>query len=471
MPKHFPESVRLSLADEAFRPGQRIAIAVSGGADSVALLRAMIDRHEALGLVLSIAHIHHGIRGEEADGDQAFVEALAVAHALPLHLRRVDTPGRAQDQGETMEEAARHLRYAFFQEVLEAGQCDAVATAHTLDDQAETVLYKLLRGAWTEGLGGISPVVVCGKGSIIRPLLNATRVEIEAWLQALGQNWREDATNRELVYTRNRIRHHLLPILKEYNPQLATQLSRLSTIARDEEAWWQREVGRVGRGLLLPGKPVRGGGRSSSTHPDEASIAFELERLRVLESAMRRRILRWAVLQVQAGAEVATGVDFEQTERLMEMCLAGSSQKRLELNPTLSVQRTARELQFFRFAATSKGTVGARESVVLELPVPGSVEHGPTFTTILRSDATLAIPPVVIRTARPGDRISLRYTRGPKKLKEVFERMRLPEAERSTRLVVAWEGQILWMEGAEVDPESLEKLPFRLEVRPAGPPN
>jgi tRNA(Ile)-lysidine synthase len=410
-PHHAP-----SLAEQFFRPGQRICVAVSGGADSTALLRAMILRRDALGLVLSIVHVHHGIRGDEADGDQAFVEALAAAHGFPIHFRRVDTPAYASDQGETTEEAARHLRYAFFHELMDAGLCDAVATAHTLDDQAETVLHRLLRGAWTEGLGGIFPVVAAGKGHIVRPMLNVTRAEIEAWLRALGQPWREDTTNRELVYTRNRIRKHLLPILKEFNPQLATQLSRLATIARDEDAWWQREVGRVGRALLLPGKPVRGGGRASSTHPDEASIALELERLRALEPAMRRRMLRWAVLQVQAGAEVAAGLDFQQTECLMEMCGTGSSVKRLELQPTLAVQRTARELQFFRSVPSKSGGVKGAQNV--ELPVPGTVEHsasGMAFTASLRAGSPANVPPAVIRAVLPGDRITLRYTRGPKR--------------------------------------------------------
>ena len=134
--------------------------------------------------------------------------------------------------GETVEEAARHLRYAFFAELIEASNVDAVATAHTLDDQAETVLHKFLRGAWTEGLGGISPVLVLAKGRIVRPLLAVARAEIEMYLYSLGQIWCEDSTNRDLAYTRNRLRHHLLPILAEYNPQLAIQMSRLATIAR-----------------------------------------------------------------------------------------------------------------------------------------------------------------------------------------------------------------------------------------------
>src|SRR5450432_3891727 len=149
----------LSLAAGLFSPGMRVAVGVSGGADSVALLLTLAAQCERLGLVLSVAHVHHGIRGEEADADAAFVAGLAARVGLPLYLHRVDTPAAALRNRETLEEAARNLRYGWFRDLLSAGEADAVATAHTLDDQAETVLHRLLRGAWTEGLGGVHPVL------------------------------------------------------------------------------------------------------------------------------------------------------------------------------------------------------------------------------------------------------------------------------------------------------------------------
>src|SRR5277367_103349 len=175
---------------QLMRPGMRLAVAVSGGADSVALLRALIEAAPEIGLVLSVAHVHHGIRGAEADGDAEFVAALAAKYELAFHRRDLDTPATARANRETIEEAARNLRYAWFRELLESGEADAVATAHTLDDQAETVLHKLLRGAWTEGLGGIHPVVKpeakrppgALKTVILRPFLSTTRREIEVFL-------------------------------------------------------------------------------------------------------------------------------------------------------------------------------------------------------------------------------------------------------------------------------------------------
>src|SRR5579871_5475431 len=197
----------------------RLAVGLSGGADSVALLRALACESRELGLVLHAAHLHHGLRGEEADGDQVFSKALAQKLEVPFHEARVDTAHEAKSNAasgkgaETLEEAARRLRYRWFRELMASGQIDAVATAHTLDDQAETVLAKFLRGAWTEGLSGISPLLDFPQGRIVRPLLNTTRTEIEAYLKELGQEWREDSTNRQLTFTRNRIRHDLLPLL------------------------------------------------------------------------------------------------------------------------------------------------------------------------------------------------------------------------------------------------------------------
>src|SRR5690348_12026561 len=255
------------------RQGMRVAVAVSGGADSVALLRALIEAAPEIGLVLSVAHLHHGIRGADADADADFVAVLAAEHGLAFHRKDVDAPAVARTKRESLEEAARNLRYQWFDELLSSGLADAVATAHTLDDQAETVLHKLLRGAWTEGLSGIHPVLNRPKGVVLRPLLGIRRAEIEAWLSQIGQSWREDLTNADTVYTRNRLRHELLPALAAYNPRIYAHLADLATLAREEEAYWHEELVRSLPQLLLLGRPVRGGGRAAASDPMEASVA------------------------------------------------------------------------------------------------------------------------------------------------------------------------------------------------------
>src|SRR3984885_11185740 len=278
-------AMTLTLRSDLFHPGQRVGVAVSGGADSVALLRALLEERHKLGIVLSVVHVHHGIR-EASEEESEFVAALAATYDLPFHLHRTDAVSAAATRHETLEEAARNLRYAFFRQLMAEGGIDAIATAHTLDDQAETVLHKLLRGAWTEGLSGIHPILVAESGSILRPFLENTRSIIEAWLLELQQPWREDASNQDMAHTRNRIRWQLLPLLRTFNPQIAAQLARLATISADEEAYWQGELQRLLPALLLPGRPTRGGGRAASTHPEEETVALEQLRLRELQPAV-----------------------------------------------------------------------------------------------------------------------------------------------------------------------------------------
>jgi tRNA(Ile)-lysidine synthase len=330
----------LQLNRALLRPGMRLAVAVSGGADSVALLRTLVNAAPEIGLVLSVAHVHHGIRGADADADAKFVADLTANFGLAFHHGDVDAPAAAQKNRETLEEAARNLRYACFAELLASGVADAVATAHTLDDQAETVLHKFLRGAWTEGLSGIYPVLVQPQGAILRPFLGVRRAEIEAWLACIGQPWREDVTNADTAHTRNRLRHELLPALAAYNPQICEQLANLATLARDEDGYWQAELARILPPLLLPGRPVRGGGRAAPTDPNETSVALEIERLPA-SAAVRRRILR------AAARHLGVALNFDQTERLLAMC-GQNATRRQTLTGALRVERSPRELRLVK---------------------------------------------------------------------------------------------------------------------------
>jgi tRNA(Ile)-lysidine synthase len=419
----------------------RLGVGVSGGADSVALVRTLAARWRELGLALTVLHVHHGVRGAEADADAAFVEDLARELGLRLLRHDVDTPGHARSEAKTLEEAARDLRYAWFEELLAQGALDAVATAHTLDDQAETVLQKLLRGAWTEGLAGVFPIVERPGGVILRPFLETRRADIETWLQEIGQTWREDSTNRDAAYTRNRIRHHLLPVLGEYNPKIAAQLSHMAEIARDEDAYWQAELKRALPPLLLPGKPVRGGGRSSSTHPDEASVGMEIDRLRTLHPALQRRALR------AAGERLGCHLTFDQTQILLDMC-EGKAGRREVLTAEVRAERTPRELRLVRESKSEQ----VQELPEYEFIIPGQVTAEGFGLKLTASTAGSNLPGVSakLRAHKPGDRVQLRHSSHPKRIKEVLERMRIAPADRKIWPVLEWQGEIVWMQGMEV---------------------
>jgi tRNA(Ile)-lysidine synthase len=361
--KLMPSHAALLFDRSNIKPGDRLCIAISGGADSVALLLTLHEANatprESLGVGLSAVHINHHLRGNESNADQQFVEDLCISLDIPLHLHQANIPARidktrADGNPETIEEAARNARYEFFTTVLASGHADSILTAHTLDDQAETVLMKLLRGAWTEGLSAIHPTITLQKGKILRPFLHTRRTDIEAFLNAANQPWREDSTNTDTAFTRNKIRHELLPQLRAYNPNLDQTLANLAELAREEESRWQTELSRVLPQLLLPGKPVRGGGRAVSTTPGQSAISVELDRLRALDPALRRRVLRAAARQL--GARLS----FDETSRLLALCgfrpyppvgsptVAARTGASLHLANGLRADRSPRELRLFR---------------------------------------------------------------------------------------------------------------------------
>jgi tRNA(Ile)-lysidine synthase len=486
-----PPSLPLDTA--LLKPGMRLAVALSGGADSVALLRILAARSAELGLVLHAAHLHHGLRSAEADGDLEFCRELAAKLGLPFNQARVNTAAEAQADrksgksaetgeatetgkpAESIEEAARRLRYAWFWQLMASGEIDAIATAHTLDDQAETVLAKFLRGAWTEGLAGIAPKLETPEGEIIRPLLAATHTEIESYLRELGQDWREDSSNRDLTFTRNRIRHELLPLLEGWNPRLREHMAQMAALARDEEAWWQAELARLAPQLLLPGRPVRGGGRAAGSGLD-SGLAVEASRLAALAPALQRRLIRYAAERFGAA------LDFSATESVRALALTGRAGQRIALPHGLLAERTARELRLsIGHGPPPKGERPEAKAPAYEVAIPGEID-APAFGLRLRIEfsgpgAASATPnghnklpdkAAILRNWKPGDRVTLRHSSGPRKVKEVLERLRVTGTDRALWPVLEVDGQIVWMRGVELEHDP--KLTISAEFVPAAPP-
>jgi tRNA(Ile)-lysidine synthase len=424
-----------------------------------------------LGLALHVAHLHHGLRGVEADGDLEFCRELAAKLGLPFHDARVDTRQESQANpksgkaAETIEEAARRLRYQWFRTLMSEVPLDAIATAHTLDDQAETVLAKFLRGAWTEGLAGISPKLegLEGAGRIIRPLLAATHAEIETYLRELGQDWREDTSNRNLTFTRNRIRHELLPLLESWNPRLREHMAQMAALALDEEAWWQAELARLAPQLLLPGRPVRGGGRAAGAGLD-SGLAIEVTRLAALAPALQRRLVRYAA------AQFGTALDFTATEAVRSLALTGHAGQKLALPHGLRAEKTARELRLSTHLEPTPKGKSAGAPPAYTLAIPGEIDAPAfglririEFRDEVRSAATAGRIPngrsgpsaktAILRNWKPGDRVRLRHSSGPRKVKEVLERLRVTGTDRTAWPVLEIDGHIVWMRGVELEPD------------------
>ncbi|MGA6954923.1 MAG: tRNA lysidine(34) synthetase TilS, partial [Candidatus Acidiferrales bacterium] len=220
-------------------PGDRVGVAVSGGADSVALLLLLQRLRDELGITLSVVHFNHALRADESEGDAEFVANLAQAHELRIVIGREDVAAEAQRQSRNLEDMARQLRYAFFERVVTEGRATRIAVAHTADDQAETVLGHVIRGTGLTGLSGIYPVA----GAVVRPLLGTRRAELREYLRSINQPWREDSTNRDTRRMRARIREQLLPLLqRDFSPAIAAHLNELARFAREEEIFWEALV-------------------------------------------------------------------------------------------------------------------------------------------------------------------------------------------------------------------------------------
>jgi tRNA(Ile)-lysidine synthase len=432
-------------------------VAVSGGADSVALLRVLLELRGDLGVVLSIAHFNHKIRGAEADADEQFVKSLAEEFVLEFHAGFADVPSYSDERKLSLETAARELRQRWFMEIIQQGKTEKVATAHTQDDQAETVLMRILRGTGTRGLTGIAPAQK--EKRLIRPLLDVTRREVESYLRDIRQSWREDATNSDLQHTRNRIRHELLPLLeRDYNPALRQHLAGMADIARAEEEYWEKEILGLLPRLVRSGKPSRSGRSSGLSAPH--TLALDLAPFKGLGLAVQRRVLRAMTEQL----EVA--LDYHHVQQLLDLALAeAKSGKELGLPAGLVATRSFRELQISRKQASEP-----MHDYCYRLAVPGEVEV-PELRTRIRAklvsaaksfsgynsallNRALLAPEVTVRNWRPGDRFFPAHTRSPKKVKELLQPARLGQqispAERKAWPVIESAGQIVWMRGFSV---------------------
>jgi tRNA(Ile)-lysidine synthase len=455
--------------------GDRVAVAVSGGADSVGLLRLVLELRDELGIVVSVAHFHHGIRGAEADADEAFVVALSESLGLQLYLDRGDARQRSKDKKISLETAARELRHQFFTKLLDGGVVDRIATAHTLDDQAETVLMKTLRGAGTRGLSGIFPEQRLAQGSIVRPLLEVRREEVRDYLRSTCQSWREDATNADVSFTRNRMRARVLPMLRaDVNPSVDLSLSHLAEIARAEEEYWQEELKKALPLVVVAGEPARGGGRKQTS---AETIALDLHKLEQQPLAMRRRLLR------AAAEQLGCHLDFEHVQSifdlLSERSTRGAHSRTIELASGWRARLLFRELRLERRLG-EQAPLNYRH----RLPVPGEVHVSELGTTIrarvgdengsekkaaYNRAHSIRLPQVselIVRNWRAGDRFQPALHKSEKRLKELLYTLHLSPGEKQIWPVVAAGDRVLWVRGIEA-PELLTEDGQRLWIEEA----
>ncbi len=441
--------------------GDRVAAAVSGGPDSVCLLHVLLELAPRLGVtVAAVAHVNHQLRREASEEDERFVAALAARHGVAFLCERA----KLDEAGGNLEQTARRVRQAFFSRLIQEGVADRIATGHTSDDQAETVLFRLLRGSGLAGLAGILPVT---REGLIRPLLDVTRAEVEEFLRARGIPWRKDASNQDARLARNRIRHSLLPQLsREWNPQVSRKLTQLADLAREEEQWWQEEISRLGKELLI----VQQGG-----------IEVEASKLAALPRAVARRLVRRAAenlggadplvvagrprpalapLEARPGGRAAgegvrpTQIAFEHVERVLELAAHPQGRGKLDL-PGLIVVRSFGWLRF-----TSLTPAALPQPVHPQVPGkyvwPGGQavcfeiaegDSGQTGCVSLKLSGGRVPAPLELRGWSAGDHYRPAGHSRDQKIKELFQEARVPSWRRRLWPIVSCGSKILWARG------------------------
>jgi tRNA(Ile)-lysidine synthase len=446
------------------KPGDRAAVAVSGGADSVALLRVLLELRDQLGVVLHVAHFNHQLRGEESDADERFVAELARQHELSYFSDRADVRAYAENNNLSLEHAARALRYQWLTELACSERLDSIATAHNADDQAETVLMKFLRGAGTRGLAGIYPVLEIGDVPVIRPLLQTPRLAIEHYLRDLNQPWCEDHTNLDTQHTRNRIRHELLPLLeREYNPSVRKVLNETAEIARGEEEFWQT----LGFGCL-----------QSRAHSQELTVG-DLDQVQFPLAAQRRLFKNFLESNdIAANFHHIEGLRQCANGEVPSINLPGGWRARLE-NGLLQLILPEAIAQASKMGYECSLRIGGACSV----PQTGLTLRA----TLIPAESAAHEPPgtllrlgrlgrLTVRNWRPGDRFRAAYSGGEEKLKRLFAEKKIPADQRKHwPVVLNKDQQIVWVRGFPVAHEfawtsgPLDAL--RIEITPCEPPS
>ncbi len=454
-------------------PGDRVGVAVSGGADSVALLRILHGLREKLGVTLLVVHFDHCLRGEESDADAEFVAGLARGYGLQFVIDREDVAGVAKRNKWNLEDAARRLRYAFFERTVRDRRATRIAVAHTADDQAETVLGHLLRGTGPTGLAGIYPVA----GFVVRPLLRVRRHELRDYLRAAGKSWREDSTNLDLQRLRARIRSRLLPLLeREFSPRIAERLAELARLSREDNEFWtaltesrfDALVARDEHGLSIRAadllEPMALRAATPADKPPRSAQGLPLQ-------ALTERLIRRLYQELRGSRE---GLAARHVEQVIRLAAVSGGGHRVELPGGAFVEKDFGKLTFAiqsQRGRERRPIGGSQQSVTFSYPIE-LPEHGcadvsvpelqrrfrlkvidwtcaerETSTGCTALDAALLRMPLILRNWRPGDAYRPLGRRQIHKLKQMFVEGRIPVRDRAAWPVLESAGRVVWARG------------------------
>lgn len=436
--------------------GDRIVVAVSGGIDSVALLHALTGLAVEYRLFIVVAHLNHCLRGRESDRDEVFAKRFAEKLGVKFVCERVDARLFLK-KGGSLQDIAREARYSFFDRIAKRYKADRIATGHNMDDQAETVLMKFLKGAGLGGLCGIPKV----KGKYIRPLINITRKEIEEYAEGCRLKFVKDSSNKSAKYLRNRIRLKLIPILEEYNPSLKKDLARLSRILERDD-------------LYLNDK-AEGAYKTIVMRRDRYVVSMYLKRLNRLHGAIKARIFFMAVEELLGSSKGFYSYHVEDFLRLLRSDAPNLSINlpgrlmvykeydiiSIEKRQKAGNRRLKKEQQIF-FEKTLR--INGKTSVVADngfeiaefkskihnhkpaLSEAGRISHAAHQNVAIFDYDKLKFP-LMVRNFRPGDRFAPLCMNGHKKVKRLFQEKRISRRRRDLIPIVVSGDEIIWVAG------------------------
>ncbi|MBN1351238.1 tRNA lysidine(34) synthetase TilS [candidate division KSB1 bacterium] len=422
--------------------GSSVLIAVSGGVDSIVLLHLFHIIQRKFNLRLHIIHMNHGLRGSESDGDADFVQKVAENYKLDFTIKKIDTQNFAYSRKVSIEEGARILRYKFFDDMLEKTGFDWVATAHNIDDQAETILDHLMRGSGIRGLAGIA----YSRDRFIRPLLNISRHDIEAYAAKEGLKYRTDSSNWELKYKRNRIRYELIPYIRRYfNPKIATVLLNTGELFRETEQYLMQQA------QLAFDKALRS--RSNRI------VSLDLKAFRTQVTAIRQYIIFHILDLLHIQKNVVT---FQFMNRILDLAQTGHSGSRLSITKAWELLIARDELVFhlrhneaFNFEVTIaeryllfNGEVEFYTELLQLTDIPEHYNKNPNIEYV---DYDKLKFPLNLRNPHPGDRFRPLNMRGEKKLSDFFIDEKVPNYLRGRVPILECQDGIIWVCGYRID--------------------
>lgn len=408
-----------------------VVVGLSGGADSVTLTHFLFQHREKYGFRLTAAHVNHGLRGEEADSDERFVRSFCEKHRINLQVLHVDVRSLAREKSQGLEECGREVRYSFFRRL--CGENGRIATAHTLSDNAETVLMNLAKGAGTKGLCGIPPV----RGNIVRPLIGITRTEVEKYCSSYGLEYVIDSTNLTADCARNQIRLEAVPVLKEINPAFESSILRTTRILRCDEDYFER----------LAEKSLK-----------EASFSNGGYDVKMLQEAPLAVLLR--VIPIMLGRVCPSRIEFRHIVAVEEIIysgagavtVAGGIQCGISGNTLFIEKQQKTIITEWMVPFCLNGTALPDGRMLALRPISPDVFKNPKkinnllFNNLINYDTILSISGIV-RSRRPGDAYQPAGRRVTKTLKKLFNEARIPPVERCGKAVLECGGKIIWVEG------------------------